>query len=137
MERLDVSQEGFKQCTEIMVYDPACQVYTLISYAWVINGRRLPATIICDVKQALIDALGSKFRTLAILIASKENKQYISQDAIRIAMASGVFDMLTVVPPEQGDPQRNIYVVNKRECDCAAVKAIYAAEKRDEFFAYF
>ncbi|KAK1937824.1 hypothetical protein P3T76_009561 [Phytophthora citrophthora] len=153
---------GFYQCFIVMVHDFAtalflpvffvlCTSKTQDMYWNVINAvviacneKLLPETVVCDFESALIDAESVQFKDARVVgcyfyfkqtcMRYMETKVMIASDAVKIAMAPGFLDLLTVIPQHKiGGPGVRC-VTRKFEARCLELSVVYSRMKWEKFW---
>lgn len=154
----------FAQCIVIMVHDRASGLFVPVFYIlttartgdtyWDLlhlvvqatDQQLAPADVICDFEAGLIGAITSQFPDSNVIgclfhlkqaVQRRMKKLRIPAPEISIAMTKGVFDMLTVINPDQIVSHGLHWVRKTIKTKCEGAGIAYSKAKWKSFWVYF
>ncbi|KAH9093759.1 hypothetical protein Ae201684P_016381 [Aphanomyces euteiches] len=155
---------GFTQCIVLMVFDCGTKLYVPVFYVlstsksydayWnalqYVNdtsGESLkPKEIVCDFEKSLVNAVCDRFSGVEVMGCFFHFKQAcqrhmikyrIPPGEVKIAMSSGVLDMLNVIEPDKVEKQGIKWVRRKIKESCDEGGLGYSKQKWSRFWKYF
>ncbi|KAE8964032.1 hypothetical protein PR001_g29186 [Phytophthora rubi] len=155
----------FMQCMVVMVHDQASELFIPVYFVLCSSKAKdmyfdileliyrdtseklQPCDIVCDFEQPLIQAIQKQFPNAEVIGCLFHFKQAVRRrmkttygipDAeIRIAMAKGVLDVLTVIDPKFVPLQGIRWVKKTIRTQCVAAGIAYSRTKWKQFWGYF